>query len=72
MRVLEGQAEALAGTFIAQGVANTLWAYATMGWEPGARERVLFILVLNLVSSTPPCILQPGPRIRVLGVCDFV
>ena len=43
MRVLEGQAEALAGTFIAQGVANTLWAYATMGWEPGARERVLFI-----------------------------
>jgi len=28
------------------------------------------LLVLNLVSSTPPCIRQP--RIRVLGVCDFV
>jgi hypothetical protein len=36
MRVLEGRAEALAGTFKAQNVANTLWAYATMGREPGA------------------------------------
>jgi hypothetical protein len=36
MRVLEGRAEAVAGTFKAQEVANTLWAYATMGWEPGA------------------------------------
>ena len=33
---LEGRAEALAGTFNAQDVANTLWAYATMGREPGA------------------------------------
>ena len=33
---LEGRAEALAGTFNAQGVANTLWACATMGREPGA------------------------------------
>ena len=33
---LEQQAEALAGTFNAQNVANTLWAYATMGREPGA------------------------------------
>ena len=32
---LEGRAEALAGTFNAQKVANTLWAYATMGREPG-------------------------------------
>ena len=30
------------------------------------------LLVLNLVSSTPPCIRQPGLRIRVLGVCDRV
>ena len=30
-RKLEGRAEALAGLFNAQGVANTLWAYATMG-----------------------------------------
>ena len=30
------RAEALAGTFIAQDVANTLWAYATMGRGPGA------------------------------------
>jgi hypothetical protein len=36
MGVLEGRAEALAGTFNAQEVANTLWAYATMGREPGA------------------------------------
>jgi hypothetical protein len=33
---LEGRAEALAGTFNAQGVTNTLWAYATMGRAPGA------------------------------------
>ena len=35
MRELEGRAEALAGTFNAQDVANTLWAYATMGRGPG-------------------------------------
>ena len=35
MRELEGRAEALAGSFNAQGVANTLWAYATMEWEAG-------------------------------------
>jgi len=33
---LEGRTETLAGTFNAQEVANTLWAYATMGREPGA------------------------------------
>ena len=33
---LEGREESLAGTFKAQNVANTLWAYATMGPEPGA------------------------------------
>jgi len=32
MRELEGRA----GTFNAQDVANTLWAYATMGRKPGA------------------------------------
>ena len=36
MRELEGRAEALSGTFNTQGVANTLWAYATMGRKPGA------------------------------------
>ena len=36
MGKLEGRAEALVGTFNAQEVANTLWAYATMGREPGA------------------------------------
>jgi len=36
---LEGRAEALAGTFNAQNVANKLWAYATMGREPGGRRR---------------------------------
>jgi hypothetical protein len=34
MRELERRAEAVAGTFNAQGVANTLWAYATMGRAP--------------------------------------
>ena len=34
MRGLERQAEAVAGSFNAQNVANTLWAYATMKWEP--------------------------------------
>ena len=33
---LEGRAEAVAGTFNAQDLANTLWAYATMGRAPGA------------------------------------
>jgi hypothetical protein len=33
---LERRAEALAGTFNAQHVGSTLWAYATMGREPGA------------------------------------
>ena len=33
---LEGRAEAVMGTFNAQEVANTLWAYETMGREPGA------------------------------------
>ena len=34
--MLEGLAEAVEGTLNTQGVANTLWAYATMGREPGA------------------------------------
>jgi hypothetical protein len=33
--VLEGRAEALAGTFKAQEVGKIVWAYATMGREPG-------------------------------------
>ena len=36
------------------------------------RERVCCLLVLNLVSSTLPCIRQPRPRLRVLDVCGFV
>ena len=28
-----------------------------------AREREYCLLALNLVSSTPPCIRQPGPRV---------
>jgi len=36
MRVLEGRAVAVAGTFNEQNVANTLWVCATMGREPGA------------------------------------
>jgi hypothetical protein len=33
---LGGRAEALAGSLNAQGMANTLWAYAAMGREPRA------------------------------------
>ena len=39
MGVLEGRAEAVAGTFNAQAVSNTLWAYARMGREPGVGLR---------------------------------
>jgi hypothetical protein len=42
------------------------------GFPSGGKERVCCLLVLNLVSSTLPCIRQPGPRLRVLGVCGFV
>ena len=37
---LEGRAEAVEDTFNAQNVANTLWAYATMGRAAGARGGV--------------------------------
>jgi hypothetical protein len=33
--LLEGRAEAISGEFNSQAVANTLWAYATMGRKPG-------------------------------------
>ena len=39
MRGREGRAEAVAGTFTAQAVANTLWAYARLGRAPGAGLR---------------------------------
>ena len=35
-------------------------------------ERECCLLVLNLVSSTLPCIRQPSPRLRVLDICGFV
>jgi glutaredoxin len=35
-------------------------------------ERECSLLVLNLVSSTLPCIRWPRPRLRVLDVCGFV
>jgi hypothetical protein len=37
MGLLEGRAEAISGEFNSQNVANTLWAYATMGRQPGER-----------------------------------
>jgi hypothetical protein len=37
-----------------------------------APERECCLLVLNLVSSTLPCIRRPRPRLRVLDVCGFV
>ena len=49
---LEGRAEALAGTFNAQGVANTLWAYATMKRDLGAGlARVLEVRVVALADT---------------------
>jgi hypothetical protein len=35
MGLLEGRAGATSGEFKPQGVANTLWAYATLGMHPG-------------------------------------
>jgi hypothetical protein len=35
MKGLEGRGEAVAGTFNAQEVTSTLWAYAKMGRAPG-------------------------------------
>jgi hypothetical protein len=37
MGQLEGRAEAIAGEFNSQGIANTMWAYATMGTKPRKR-----------------------------------
>jgi hypothetical protein len=34
---VEGGAEVISGEFKPQEVANTLWAYATMGRKPGER-----------------------------------
>jgi hypothetical protein len=39
MGQMQGRAEAISGQFNSQHVANTLWAYATMGKKPG--ERIL-------------------------------
>ncbi len=48
---LEGQAVAVVGTFSAQGVTNTLWAFATMGREPGARLRCSLEERIQMVST---------------------
>ena len=37
MGQLERRAEAISGAFNSQNVANTLWAFATMGTKPGER-----------------------------------
>ena len=42
-----------------------------VNYHEGA-ERECCLLVLNLVSSTLPCIRRPRPRLRVLDVCGFV
>ena len=42
------------------------------GLSENVGERVCRLLVLNLVSSTLPCIRRPRPRLRVLDVCGFV
>jgi hypothetical protein len=51
LEALELQAEAVAGTLQAQDVANTLWAYATMGREPGARLRCSLEERIQMVST---------------------
>ena len=43
--------EAVAGMMHAQDVANTLWAYATMGREPGARLRCSLEESIQMVST---------------------
>ena len=49
---LEGRAEAVAGSFKAQHVANTLWAYATMGREPGEGMMRALELQVEAVAGT--------------------
>ena len=49
---LEQQAEAVAGTFDSQSVANTLWAYATMGRTPGAQMMMVLEGRAEAVAGT--------------------
>ena len=50
-----------------------MWLFPDFGSKKDfrERERVCCLLVLNLVSSTLPCIRRPRPRLRVLDVCGF-
>jgi hypothetical protein len=53
--------------------AVTLLLLVVMTVKEGSKgERVCCLLVLNLVSSTLPCIRRPRPRLRVLDVRGFV
>jgi hypothetical protein len=51
-----------------KGGGSLIIVVETIKKDSGNRvlERVCCLLVLNLVSSTPPCIRQPGPRISAI------
>jgi hypothetical protein len=51
MGLLEGRAEAISGEFKPQEVANTLWAYATLGRQPGERMMGLLEGRVELISG---------------------
>ena len=53
-------------------VISTFSSTSSDSNSDGLRERVCCLLVLNLVSSTLPCIRRPMPRLRVLDVRGFV
>ena len=59
------------GREMAEG-GSTVDARRGDGGSLHSGERECCLLVLNLVSSTLPCIRQPRPRLRVLDICGFV
>ena len=59
---LEGWVEALAGTCNAQAVANTLWAYATTGREPGAAAMRALERRWRARSTRRKCVDEAGAR----------
>ncbi len=65
--VVEQRAEAIAGEFKPQEVANTLWAYAPMGRNPGERLMRLLEKRAEAISGE----FKPQGVLNTLGVCDY-
>ena len=85
MRLLEERVEAISGEFNSHHVSDTLWAYVTMGRDPG--ERLMGLLeermetvsgefdsedVSDTIRSYVTIGRMPGERLmeHAVGVCD--